>query len=300
MKSIIITGSAGFIGGHLLKYILDNTNWYIYCILRKKIITKSSRITNVYWELGKNNYKGFLKADYLIHLASHICYSDDNSINTFEKLIKTNVIGLLDLFQNTKVKSAIILSSVSIYGRNNLVPAKEDNLKKPSNLYGLSKLFQFLLSNYIKDFILDKSIFIKTIIVPSIYGKGQYGKTVLPIFLQHALGNTTISILGKGQRSQDYLYVKDLTRILTELVQQNFSGVYNLGSGKETTLLELAKTIIDAVNSKSKIFFKEGKFDKSRLLLDTSALRRKYNYKIEFNLSQGIKDYIKDLGILNE
>ena len=165
-KKILITGSAGFIGFHLIKKLLIKNSYYIvgidnldnyYSIIlkkkRNKILTKNKNFKFYKVDIKNNNKINNIfkkeKIDFVVHLAAQagVRYSLVNP----KKYIDTNINGffnILDKSKNYKVKHFIYASSSSVYGLNKLQPFNENQKTDfPTSLYGATKKSNEILAH---------------------------------------------------------------------------------------------------------------------------------------------------------
>ncbi|MGC8685198.1 MAG: NAD-dependent epimerase/dehydratase family protein, partial [bacterium] len=133
---------------------------------------------------------------------------------------------------------------------------------------------------------------------------GQYGM-VVPKFIKSALLNNPITVFGDGTQSRSFTYVKDAVRAVLMLMEKPEAegDVFNIGDGREITILELAKKIKRMTNSSSEIVFVpydeaygKGFEDMERRAPDISKIRKLIGYEPSINLDQALEiiiDYIK-------
>jgi len=288
-KKILITGASGFVGRHILKELSNYKNLDITSVAAKgtKIdnqLIKKLDITDT------QTVKKFLarhQFNIIYHLAALIPKDDAAEA---EKAILINGIGTLNLLQaaaQTKVNKIVYASSASVYNRKMNLPIKE-TYTLPTNLYGLSKLIGEMACELFQGQSESKIISLR---YASIYGYGQNENTVLPTFIKQAKTNKDLTIFGQGERSQDFIYIKDIARITTQVGFDDSCGVYNIGSGQETSMKELATKIIKVFGSKSKIISQGQENDITKFVLDINQAKQDLNYQPAFNLESGLIDY---------
>ena len=124
----------------------------------------------------------------------------------------------------------------------------------------------------------------------------------MPNFINQALRNKKITIYGDGNQSRSFCYVTDLIDGLIKLMQMdnNFTGPVNLGSPNEIKILDLAKKIIDKIDSKSEIFYdKLPDDDPVRRKPDIHLAEKKLNWKPKIQLNIGLEETINYFSSLN-
>ena len=227
---ILITGSKGFVGRNLINRILD----------RYETKTYDFNVVN-FDECSAN----ISKVDVVIHLASKIDVSE--SFKNPRELIYNNYVGTLNILEAMRINGIsklIFLSSQGIYGNN--INVDEDDTSKISVLepYSLSKL---LSENTIK--LYSRVYGINYVIFrPShLYGNDQ-SKGIVPLLLNRIMTNSDIEI--GNNISRDLLNVDDLIDAITMALDMEGNWVFNLGTGAQTTLMELIEIISKILNKK--------------------------------------------------
>ena len=285
-KVALITGSEGFVGTHLIKY-LHNHNYYIIATYYKKIKKfNSTRIKYIKCDV-RNKSKVFFfikkfKPDEIYHLAAKSLpsFSFKNPIET----INTNVIGTINILEAVKFAKInpkiLIACSSAQYGKKKFkdLPLREDNLLEPEHLYGLSKLFQNLLAlQYYKMFGLR----VYRAIIFNTSGPGKVGDVFSDFcsqFVNNKIkGGKKIIKIGDINKYRDFLHVNDLVKGLNAIVCRGIAGEsYNLCSSRYYKI----KEIIDLMKNqtKFKIVIKKKK-----------NLIRKFDEKYIFGSNKKIK-----------
>lgn len=288
---ILITGSTGFIGKYLFRRLID-LNHNVFGISRaggkidgRKIysldLTDLDSLNNIF---AKNRF------DIVFHLAALIPKGSE-SID-LRKYFKINVLGvnnLLTISEKHKVKKFIYSSSGSVYSRKvTVMPAREDH-SSPENIYGVTKLAGENLCEISR--INNK---VKTICLrySSVFGYGQEPSSVLPHFIKKAMDGEQIVIFGSGARTQDFIYIKDVVEANMKAAFSKAVGIYNIGSGRKTSVIALAKTIkkVFSENGSGIVFNGIENEDKSRFVLDITKAKNELGFLPEYTLELGLKD----------
>lgn len=279
MKSILVTGGAGYIGSHAVVELLDSG--YDVIVL--------DNLENGYIELVDSRakfYKGDIrdilsfenifvenKIDAVMNFAGYIKVGE--SVNEPNKYYLNNTYGVMNIIEVMKkynVKNIIFSSTAAVYGEvkcDGLV--YEDYPTNPINPYGWSKLMaERVIIDAAKAFGLNYSIF-RYFNVGGAHEKyhiGQKGEGVtalIPIILQTAKGERErLSIYGDdystpdGTGIRDYIHVVDLVKAhiaALPSLEKNTSGIYNLGNGTGFSVLEMlnAAKQVTGIDIKSEI-----------------------------------------------
>ncbi|HEY5813941.1 MAG TPA: NAD-dependent epimerase/dehydratase family protein, partial [Terrimicrobiaceae bacterium] len=192
--------------------------------------------------------------DFLFHLAAMVGVQE--SMEKPEECVQTNVIGTLNVLRaatEAGVSKLVFASSAAVYGDSPPVPTPESAIPKPISPYGITKLDGELYCE-----LFEREGWLKTAALRffNVFGPGQdplnpYA-AVVPTFLRRALLGDPLQIYGDGEQSRDFVYVKDVVSGLAFAAENaEVTGVFNCGSGRETTLNEFVRKLLAAANSQS-------------------------------------------------
>lgn len=265
MKRILVTGGAGFLGSHLCKRLIQEGH-EVLCV--DNFFT--GRRQNIHELLDHKNFELlrhditfplFVEVDEIYNLAcpaSPVHYQFDPVQTT-----KTSVVGAINMLGLAKrLKIRILQASTSeVYGDPSIHPQPESywgnvNPIGPRACYDEGKrCAETLFFDYHRQHGLD----IKVIRIFNTYGPNMQpndGRVVSNFILQ-ALRNEPITIYGDGSQTRSFCYVDDLIEGMYRLMQspKGITGPINVGNPVETTMLELAQTIIQLTGSQSELVF---------------------------------------------
>ena len=245
---ILITGSSGFVGRHLVKMLEPK-----YQIVRYDLVNSQDILNE------KLLLKKLQSVDTVIHLAAFI--SAEESWKKPKEYFTDNSLGTLSVVQNSikaGVKKIIYFSSAAVKA-------------KPLTPYALSKIAG---ENFIK--LYSKQI--KTVIVrpENIYGLGQkanYGYVIHNFIKAVKLGQN-IKIFGIGKQIRDFIYIDDVIKVVDRLIDLKLKSgiVISLGTGKGIKILDLAKTVMTVMKKKTSIDFVEKRDEPFKSVADVSEL----------------------------
>lgn len=306
-KTILITGGAGAIGSNLtravagagakLVMVLDDLSsavrWNVPGLANVMFI-EGSILDEV--ELKRVFFEG---PDLVFHLAA--LFANQNSIDHPETDLLVNGLGTLKLLQYAQlvgVQRFIYASSgCSIYGSNAPLPLTEEFMSLHlSSPYQITKMLGELYSNFFQhhyELAVVKARFFNS------YGPGelpgQY-RNVIPNFIYWAMRGEPLPITGTGEETRDFTYVGDIVDGLLRAgyFEAAAGQEFNLASGKETRIIDLAEMINIQVGNKAGVSFTERrKWDtKSRLLASVDRARRLIGYEPNTPFETGLKDAI--------
>lgn len=264
--NIIIFGAGGFIGINLVGRLAKEQNNHLVLVDKeidkiKKIIGEKKNIiycSSIFSE--KTDFDSLLKKqDVVYHLVSSNLPATSNVQIADE--IQTNIISTINMLEScvkNKVKKVIFLSSGgTVYGKDGKCPLDEEAETNPISSYGIQKLtIEKILYLYNHLYGLDYRI----IRLANPYGPYQNPNGMLGAvtkFTYKALNNEPIYIYGNGEVIRDYIYIDDAIEGIVRISNGDSRWkVFNLGTGKGVSLIEVLKTIEKALNIKMNILFK--------------------------------------------
>ena len=266
MKKILVTGGSGFVGSHLCDRLLNEGNEVIcldnYFTGHKKNV--EHLMDNHFFELVRHDITEpyYAEVDEIYNLAcpaSPVHYQY-NPIKT----IKTSVMGAINVLGLAKrVKAKVLQASTSeVYG-DPMVHPQPESYWGNVNPIGVRSCYdegKRCAETLFMDYYNQNKVAIKIIRIFNTYGPRMNPKDgrVVSNFIMQALTGSDITIFGDGSQTRSFQYVDDLVEGTIRMMDSdpNFIGPVNLGNPNEFTMLELAKSILELTNSKSKLVFK--------------------------------------------
>jgi UDP-glucose 4-epimerase len=307
MTTILITGGAGFIAGALASQLAKNPEYRI--VILDSLITGSmskvpkSEHNNVRFVLADANEPGVLanlfeeeKFDYVFHYAALVGVKRtlENPVSVLRDM--DGIKMLVELCCTYRVKRLFYSSSSEVYGEPVHVPQHELTTPLNSRLpYAIVKnLGEAFLRSYHKEFGLNYTVFRFF----NTYGPFQSEDFVIARFIRAALNNQEITVYGDGQQTRTFCFIDDNIEVTVKAFEENkwVNDIVNVGSDLETTVLQLAQTIIRLAESNSSIIhlpaLEEG--DMTRRQPDNSKMKAvlgKELIALEKGLLQVIEHY---------
>ena len=306
MKTLLVTGGAGFIGSAFIKHELKKRP--DYKIVNLDNLTYCGNIENLKdvqdnpkYEFVKGNIvdKKLLsrlikKADFVINFAAetHV----DNSIKSPEIFIETNVQGTLNLLQCCKeigIEKYIQISTDEVYGSLGSVGSfSESSPLAPNSPYAASKASGDMLTRaYYKTFSLP------TVITrcSNNFGPNQYPEKLIPFFISKLLKGEKVPLYADGSNVRDWLYVYDHCEAIDLVLQKGKIGeTYNIGGQNEKTNLEITKLILNALgkDENSIEYVKDRLGHDKRYAISSEKIKKELGWKPLYTFEEGIKQTI--------
>jgi UDP-glucose 4-epimerase len=306
-KKILVIGGAGFIGFHLCKKLLDFIpNLTVYDNLsggkleNVKDIPKAKFIKGSILNLKKLLALG--KSELIFHLAAQVVvpYSMENPIEDFE----TNARGTLNVLEKARKDDArlVFASSAAVYGNPTKFPTSEDYGFNPFSCYGLSKVVG---EQYCKMYMNQYGLDVTILRFANVYGSRCHG--VISDFLDKIQKNPAkLEIIGTGLQSRDFVHVSDVVdALILAAVRENALGqTFNVGFGKTTKIIDLAKMILKILNLSDKTVVTttnvswQGDID--TIWFDISKAQKELQWHPRISLEDNLREIIRERKMLDE
>jgi UDP-glucose 4-epimerase len=256
LKRILVTGGAGFIGHHLVAKLLEDPDCRITIIddlsnqnSRKRINDLPPAVTFYNEDIrDRQAVADIVKregAQACVHLAAKISVVD--SIRNPAETIDVNVNGTLSVLEacaNSGVQTFVLASSAAVYGDAAAVPTPEDCVLDPLSPYGASKICgEALVTSFRNSGKISNAVSLRFF---NAYGRGQSPEYagVITRFAERLSKKQPPVIHGDGQQTRDFIHVSDVVNGVILAANSEASGVFNIGTGKPTSIDHLARKMI--------------------------------------------------------
>ena len=274
--NFLITGSAGFIGFHLCKFLckkynkskvigFDNLNNFYSPNLKKKRIKELKKLDNFSFKqidlCNKNKIDNIFKKNKIkivIHLAAQAGVRE--SLKMPDAYFKSNFIGFLNIISSSnknKVKKFIFASSSSVYGDKKNFPLKENMKINPKNIYSATKKIN---EDIAEDFSKISNMKMVGLRFFTVYGKFSRPDMFIFKFLNSLFNNKKFYLFNSGNHYRDYTHIDDVVDIILGLIKKNIKNnfqIFNVCSNQTININKLTKIISQKVKIKPKLVKKE-------------------------------------------
>lgn len=308
--NILVTGSAGFIGFHLAKYLLrkkvkviglDNFNAYYDVDLKKdrnrilenykkyKVYRGDLENLNLIKKIFSEN-----KIDKVCHLAAQAGVR--KSLTHPHTYIQSNLVGFTNLIEeakNSKIKNFVYASSSSVYGGNKEFPSQiKDNVDKPISLYAATKRADELIAYTYHHLYNLNCTGLRYFSVIGPWGRPD---SALFKFTKNILEGKPIEVYNYGKMERDFTYIDDIVKGTWTALQKSYPfEIFNLGGRGTVKLTYFIKCIEEALGKKAKrkmLPLQPGDVPKSRA--DIKEARQKLNYYPKTSVEEGIERFVE-------
>jgi len=288
---ILVIGSMGFIGSAALRYYQTRGYSAVGC----DIVVKDKMIDYLKVRKKEPDYNDVFKEvlpDICLNAsgAASVPFSFDDPLADYE-LNVINVLRMLEVIRISSPKTTFInISSAAVYGTPSQLPVSEDTDVAPISPYGWHKRQSEIVCREYAELYGLRTCSMR---VFSAYGPGLKKQLFWDLFQKTREGKT-VELLGNGDESRDYIFVKDLVRASETIAQKSkLKGeVINVATGIETTIREAAQTFIEALGWDGEIIFSgsKRKGDPENWCADISKIKE-MGFNSEFSLYTGLKAY---------
>ena len=293
---ILVTGGAGFIASHIVDRFIEEGH---EVVVVDNLSTGQRRNINA----AANFYQADIQGRWLervfrrerpavvCHHAAQIDVRRSVQDPFFDAQV--NVMGTLKVFQNAVkygVRKVIFASSGgAVYGESQSLPVSEDHPTRPTSPYGINKAIGDEYLRYFRDSCGLEYVSLR---YANVYGPRQDGNGeagVVGIFSQKMLNGDQPVINGNGRQTRDFIYVDDIVEANVAALTKTAHGIYNVGTGQETTINELFGILAKLINpAVREVHGPAKKGEQQRIALDAGRLQRELEWETKVPLQDGL------------
>jgi len=305
-KTILVTGGAGFIGGHFVEKISRNNRVIVYdnyssSVLSLGYLSRLSSLGNL--KVIKANVldtKRLTLAMKGVHIVFHFSAACVRLSLSQERFVhNVNATGALSALLAAKkagIKRFIYISSSEVYGTSIKGKMNENHPTDPTTVYGMSKYMGELYTEHFNDHEGLPTLIVRPFNTygPRSHFEGVYGE-VIPRFVVRALNGKQPIIFGSGAQTRDFTYVTDTVDGIIKTAESDtlVGTVTNIARGEEITIMDIAKHICKEMGLPFRPIMKPARpNDVMRHFADITKAKKVLSFKPEISISQGLKKYI--------
>jgi len=305
VKTILITGGAGFIGSNFVHYMLNKYSEYKLIVLDALTYAGNrENLADVEADERFSFYHGNIcdsaivnqlvpQVDAVVNFAAetHV----DRSIHEAGTFIDTDIKGtfvLLEAAKRYNIEKFLHISTDEVYGSIEQGSFKESDILQPNSPYSSSKAgADLLVRSYHQTFGLP------TLITRSSnnYGPYQYPEKLIPLFVTNAIDNISLPLYGDGQNVRDWLFVTDNCAGIDIVLHRGEVGeIYNIGAGNEEKNITITNLILELLNKPKSLIkpVKDRPGHDRRYSIDITKIK-KLGWKPEKDFHQALADTVK-------
>lgn len=298
-ESVLVTGGAGFIGGHIVDELRDRADVTVlddFSSGEEANVPPSVEVREADVRDADAVADAVAEADVVFHEAAVVDVAQ--SVETPVRCHGVNVDGTLNVLEAARAHDArvVVASSAAIYGAPTSTPVDESERTAPLSPYGIDKL---AVDHYARRYHDLYGVDTVSLRYFNAYGPGQSGGDyagVIDVFFEQARAGDELTVHGDGTQTRDFVHVDDVVRAnLLAATTEEVGSAYNVGTGTSVTINELAERVKAVVGSDSPVVHTEersGDIQHSRA--DIGRARRKLGYEPTVSLSDGLATLERD------
>jgi UDP-glucose 4-epimerase len=293
---ILVTGGAGFIGSHIVDRLVQEG--YEIAVV-DNLSTGKRRHVNRAAKFYRTDIRSWwlervFRRERPVVVCHHAAQMDVRcSVRDPVFDAETNILGTLNVLRHAikyGVRKVLFASSGgAVYGETEKLPVSEDHPVRPASPYGISKAVG---DEYLRYFREADGLEFVSLRYANVYGPRQdpHGEAgVVGIFTQKMLLGEQPIINGNGRQTRDFVYVDDVVEANVAALNKAAHGIYNVGTGRETSVNELFSLLAGLINPAIReVHGPAKKGEQQRIALDASKFHRELDWEPKVSLEDGL------------
>jgi UDP-glucose 4-epimerase len=309
---ILVTGGAGFIGGHLAErfardghdvVVLDNFDPY-YDVAIKEHNVEVGREAAAAGDGSYRLVEGDVRdeetvvklvtdADYVYHQAAQAGVRADIEPRKYHEVNATGTLNVLDAARKADLERLVLASSSSVYGKPRYLPYDEDHLTTPVSPYGASKL---AAERYAMVYADQYDLPVVALRYFTVYGPRMRPNMAISNFVSRCINGDPPVIYGDGEQTRDFTYVEDIVEANRTLLSEDAADgeVMNVGSTDNISIQALAEVVRDELAPDLDIEYTEGyDIDADHTHANIEKARDLIGYEPTRTIREGVAEFIE-------
>lgn len=310
--NILVTGGAGFIGGHIAQRftergynvtVLDNFEPYYNVGIKEHTVEKCRKLAEESegdYELINDDIRDkdlvsdlVSDADYVYHQAAQAGVR--TSVEHPEKVNEINIngtINILEAARNSDTERVVVASSSSVYGKPEYLPYDEDHLTTPVSPYGVSKLATEQYARVYSEVYGLPTVSLRYF---TVYGPRMRPNMAISNFVSRCLHEESPVIYGDGSQTRDFTYINDILWANEQLLDTDVADgeIMNIGSTDNIDIKTLAEVVRDQLAPKLELEYgKRNDADAEHTHADISKANDLLGYEPTTSIREGVSQFI--------
>ena len=293
---ILVTGGAGFIGSHLVDRLIQEGNEVVVVdnlsTGKRKNVNKKAQFYKM--DIQSKRIERVFRNErplIVVHLAAQMSVRHSTDDPGFDAQV--NILGTINVLEHAVrqgVRKVTFASSGGVvYGEQEIFPASESHRTEPLSPYGISKLAG---EKYLAYYANATGLRYVALRFANVYGprqdsEGEAG--VVAIFSKQMLDGGQPIVNGTGKQTRDFIYVDDVVEAILVTLGEDVQGIFNVGTGQETTINECYGIIKSLTKCQCKeLYGAAKKGEQFRSVLDVTKLREVFGWDPQVTLQEGL------------
>lgn len=310
---ILVTGGAGFIGGHIAEHfvrgghkvtVLDTLEPFYDIGIKKHNIELAREIANensASYEFVEGSItnrdlvsKLLTESEFVFHNAAQAGVRQSVELpNKVHKINITGTLNILDAARDTDIKRIVNASSSSVYGKPKYLPYDEEHPTKPVSPYGVTKVSA---EHYARVYHEVYGLPTVSLRYFTVYGPRMRPNMAFTNFVSRCVHKNPPIIYGDGQQTRDFTYVKDIVQANEATLSADITGgeAINIGSGDRISVQELAEVIRDEISPELEIKYESARAgDAEHTHANIQKAEKVLDYEPSVTIKQGAREFIQ-------
>lgn len=304
-QTVLVTGGGGFIGSHLVSALVDHNDVQVlddFSTGRRSVLPDEVDVIEGDVRNPETVDRAVTGVDTVFHQAANVSVTE--SVDRPTETNAVNLNGTLNLLEAARRTDArfVFASSCAVYGHPESLPVSEAAPLQPTSPYGVQKAAG---DRYVRLYAELYGLETVALRYFNVYGPGRSTggySGVIRAFLSQARDGADVTVEGDGTQTRDFIHVSDVVRAnLAAATTDQVGQAFNIATGTETSVRELAEMITSFVDSSSDIVHidpREG--DIQRSCGDTARARDELEFEAHVSPSDGIERLVAEQAVTRE